>query len=76
MRHYLRHREDILKAVRDWSEIEGHEPAALAGAQRLHLIYRQAGYSESAMRSARTLGTVVREEPERLRIQYVMLERE
>lgn len=45
LRHYLRERPEILAACSTWERIETHLDEVLSREARLHVVYRESGYS-------------------------------
>jgi hypothetical protein len=71
LRHYLRHRPDILSSLVRESEILGNEFVG----SRMHVVFREAPYSWPTYKALLERWTIVHEYPMRLRVQYLLFQR-
>lgn len=69
--HYLRHRQDIITSLIPQSQLMKLPEST----GRLHLVFREAPYSWPLLAKVRQTCTVVDEQPMRLRVQYLLLEK-
>jgi hypothetical protein len=74
LRHYLRDRKDILDSIADFTQVSGALREFFAPHQRVHVIYREAGYAQSGLDAMRENMTLVHEDPMRFRIEHFVFE--
>jgi 4-amino-4-deoxy-L-arabinose transferase-like glycosyltransferase len=74
VRHYLRDHPEIADAILDWPAVSGAIKAALVPHQRVHVIHRQAEYSQDEIDALKATLPVVHADPRRFRMQHLLLQ--
>jgi hypothetical protein len=74
VRHYLRDHPEIADAILDWPAVSGAIEAALVPHQRVHVIHRQAEYSQDEIDALKAALPVVHADPRRFRMQHLLLQ--